>query len=104
MGQPVNATVYWDTVNNQGTVDTITVPAGNGATVIRWTCDTTVISGFSITGLDSTVFNPAQSNSNVTNFTTNDSNNNATSYNYTVSATHVSGLTSRHDPKIENGG
>lgn len=43
MGQPINAIVVWDGVSNQGTVGTITVPAGNGATVIRWTCDTAVI-------------------------------------------------------------
>ena len=73
MGQPINAIVVWDGVSNQGTVGTITVPAGNGATVIRWTCDTAVISSFTITGLDSAVFNPAKSNDKVTTFTTTDS-------------------------------
>lgn len=104
MGQPIAANVVWDAANNQGTVATITVPAGNGATVIRWTCDTTVISSFTITGLDPDVFNPAQSNNDVTAFTTTDSNNSAQECTYTVSATHVSGRTSSHDPKIENGG
>jgi len=104
MGQPIVANVVWDAANSRGTVDTITVPPGNGATVIRWTCDTTVISGFTITGLDTTVFSPAQSNAGVTTFSTTDSNNAAQEYSYTVSATHVSGQTSSHDPKIENGG
>jgi len=104
MGQPINANVVWDAANNQGTVATITVAAGNGATVIRWTCDPTVISSFTITGLDSAVFNPAQSSNNVTTFTTTDSNNRAQECTYTVTATHVSGRTSSHDPKIENGG
>ena len=40
----------------------------------------------------------------VTNFTTTDSNNQAQSYTYNVFANHVTGLTSCHDPKIENGG
>lgn len=104
----INATVYWDSANSRGTVDTITVPRGNGATVIKWSCDTAVISGFTITGLDPTVFNPAPPDNPPpragTNFTTNDSNNSAGSYQYNVNATHVSGLTSSHDPKIENGG
>lgn len=104
MGQPIVANVVWDAVNNRATVDTITVPAGNGATVIRWTCDPAVISGFTITGLDASEFTPAQSNSGVTSFTTTDSNNNAQEYSYSVSGTHVSGRTSSHDPKIENGG
>ncbi len=104
MGQPINASVVWDAANSRGTVDTITVPNGNGATVIRWSCDTTVISSFTITGLDTTVFNPAQSNNDVTTFTTTDSNNSAQECTYFVAATHVSGRTSSHDPKIENGG
>lgn len=40
----------------------------------------------------------------VTNVTTTDSNNQAQSYTYNVFANHVTGLTSCHDPKIENGG
>lgn len=114
MPQPIQATVYWDTANSRGTVDTISVPAGNGATVIQWSCDTKVISGFAITGLDPAVFNPAPPNppapppppspNMVTNFTTTDSNNQAQSYTYNVFANHVTGLTSCHDPKIENGG
>ncbi len=104
MGQPIAATVVWDAANNRGTVDTITVPKGNGATVIQWSCDTSVISGFTITGLDSSVFTPSQSGDNVTTFSTTDSNKSAQECSYNVAATHVTGRTSSHDPKIENGG
>jgi len=103
MPQPIGATVVWDDTLNKGTVADITVPVNNGATVITWTCGTNVAS-FTITGLDSTEFNPPQSNPNVTTFTTTDTNDTAKSYTYTVAATHTSGRTSTHDPKIENGG
>lgn len=103
MGQPIAAKVVWDADNNRGTVATITVPQGNGATVIQWSCDTSVIS-FTITGLDTSVFNPSHSGDNVTMFSTTDSNNSAQECSYNVAATHVTGRTSSHDPKIENGG
>jgi hypothetical protein len=100
---PINATVYWDDNENKGTVDTIKVPAANGATVIQWTCGTGVAS-FAISGLDATEFGSNGSNGNqVTNYTATDRNNNTTVYNYTVDATHEDGRTSSHDPKIENG-
>ena len=99
---PINATVIWDDTLGKGTVADITVPAANGATVINWSCGANVAS-FAITGLDSSEFTPAQSNGQVTTFSTTDSNNNSQSYSYTVSATHTSGRTSRHDPRIENG-
>ena len=99
---PINATVNWDAGQNKGTVADIQVPAANGATVITWTCGTNVAS-FAITGLDSTEFNPADSNGQVTRFTTTDTNDNSQTYNYTVNATHQDGRTSSHDPKIENG-
>lgn len=100
---PVNATVVWDDSLNQGTVADIVVPAGNGATVITWSCGPSV-TGFTITGLDAAEFTPAQSGSGVTTFTTTDRNDVATSYNYSVTATHSSGRTTTHDPRIENGG
>jgi len=99
---PISATVTWDTALNKGTVADITVPHANGATVIQWSCDSTVAS-FTITGLDATEFNPSQSNADVTNFTTNDRGDTAGDYSYTVQATHaLTGAKSRHDPKITN--
>jgi hypothetical protein len=103
MPQPIGATVVWDDTLNKGTVADISVPVNNGATVIQWTCGPNVAS-FTITGLDSGEFNPSQSNANVTTFTTTDTNDTAGDYSYTVSATHSSGRTSTHDPRIENGG
>lgn len=100
---PINATVNWDPTLNKGTVGDIVVPAGNGATVITWTCGANV-TGFTITGLDASEFTPSASGNNVSSFTTTDRNDKAGNYTYTVSATHSSGLTSSHDPKIENGG
>jgi hypothetical protein len=78
------------------------VPTANGATVIKWTCGVKVAS-FEITGLDASEFNPSDSNGQKTNFTTTDSNNNSTTYNYNVKAVHTNGKTSSHDPEIENG-
>lgn len=100
---PINAKVNWDATLNKGTVADIVVPAGSGATVITWTCGTDV-TGFTITGLDASEFTPSQSGTNVPSFTTTDKNDVAQDYSYTVAATHSSGLTSSHDPKIENGG
>jgi hypothetical protein len=99
---PINATVNWDAGKSKGTVDDIRVPAANGATVINWSCGTNVVS-FGITGLDTSEFSPAASNGQVTNFSTTDTNEQAKTYTYTVSATHKDGRTSSHDPKIENG-
>ena len=99
---PISATVTWDTALNKGTVAPITVPKANGATVITWTCDSTV-SSFTISGLDDAEFNPAQSNDGVTTFTTNDRGDTAGDYSYYVDATHAAtGARSRHDPKITN--
>lgn len=99
---PIAATVNWDDSLGKGTVADIQVPATNGTTVIRWSCGAHVAS-FAITGLDSTEFTPAQSNGQVTTFTTTDRNDTAQTYSYTVTATHQDGRTSSHDPKIENG-
>ena len=99
---PINATVNWDVGQNKGTVADIQVPSSNGATVITWSCGANVAS-FAITGLDSSEFNPSQSNGQVTSFTTTDTNDTAQTYNYTVTATHQDGRMSSHDPKIENG-
>ena len=101
---PINVTVDWPDGQTSASVseNPITVPAANGATVIKWTCGVNVAT-FAITGLAAGVFNPNDSNGQGTNFTTNDSNNNATSYTYTVTAVHTSGKTSSHDPEIENG-
>ena len=100
---PINATVYWDDSDNKGKVDTIKVPAANGATVINWSCGTGVAS-FAISGLDANEFSSTGTNGQQrTSFSTTDQNNNTTVYDYTVDATHQDGRTSSHDPKIENG-
>ena len=101
---PINVTVDWPTGQTAASVsqNPIPVPSANGATVIRWACGVNVAT-FAITGLDSSEFNPSDSNGQGTSFTTTDSNNNATSYTYTVSAVHTNGLKSAHDPEIENG-
>lgn len=99
---PINATVIWDDTLGKGTVADISVPADNGATVITWSCGPNVAS-FAISGLDASEFTPADSNGQGSSFTTTDRNDNAQEYSYTVTATHTSGRTSRHDPKIENG-
>jgi hypothetical protein len=100
----INASVYWDATTNgpKVTPDPISVDSDNGATVIQWTCGAEV-ANFLITGLDTTEFTyPANSNP-VTVFTATDKNTNTGIYNYTVTATHSSGQTASHDPKIENG-
>ena len=102
---PINATVYWDDNENKGKVDPdpIQIPAANGATVIQWSRGAGVAT-FGISGLDSAEFTPAGTNGQQsTPFSTTDRNNNATAYDYTVTATHADGRTSSHDPKIENG-
>jgi hypothetical protein len=100
----INVTVDWPDGQTTATVseNPITVPAANGATVIKWTRGVNVAS-FAISGLAAGEFNPSDSNGQGPNFTTNDSNNNTTSYTYTVTAVHTSGKTSSHDPEIENG-
>ena len=102
MPAPISVKVSWDTTLNKGTCPDISVPKANGATMITWTCDTTV-ANFTISGLDDTEFNPASSNSDVTTFTTNDRGDVAGDYSYTVQATHaLTGAKSSHDPKITN--
>ncbi len=102
----VDAVVSWNTTSNGPVVspDPIPVPLANGATVIHWTCDSTV-SSFQITGLDTSVFTvPASSNGGkVTNST--DRNQGPGTYSYNVSAVEAtSGKVAMHDPRIENGG
>jgi len=99
---PINATVNWDTTLNKGTVADIQVPAGNGATVITWSCGTDVAS-FAITGLDSSEFNPSDSNGQGPSFTSTDSNNNTTTHNYTVTATQPAGRRAATIPKSRMG-
>jgi hypothetical protein len=102
MPQPIPATVTWDTTLNKGTVADITVPSANGATVIQWTCDSSV-ANFTISGLDPNEFTPAASNPDVTSFSTTDRDDTAQVYTYYVDATHAAtGTRSRHDPKITN--
>ena len=102
MPQPIQAQVVWDTTLNKGTVADITVPSGNGATVIQWSCGANVAS-FTISGLDATEFTPASSGTDVTNFSTTDRDDVAGDYSYTVQATHaLTGQRSSHDPKITN--
>ena len=102
MPQPISAVVTWDAALNKPTVADITVPSGNGATVIQWSCSPEVAS-FTITGLDSSEFTPSASQTDVTNFSTTDRDDTAGDYNYTVAATHAAtGTRSRHDPKITN--
>lgn len=102
MPQPISAVVTWDPTLNKGTVADITVPSGNGATVIQWSCSPEVAS-FTISGLDPTEFTPSSSASDVTNFSTTDRDDTAQDYTYTVEAVHAaSGRRSRHDPKITN--
>jgi formylmethanofuran dehydrogenase subunit A len=100
---PIAAVVVWDAKHHKGTVADIVVPAGNGATVIAWTCGANVAS-FEIKDLNASEFSPSESGDNVTTFTTTDRNDKAKTYHYTVHATHTNGQTSTHDPKIENGG
>ena len=56
-----------------------------------------------ISGLDPSEFTPNDMPTQRTSFLTTDKNDNATTYSYTVTATHEDGRQSSHDPKIENG-
>jgi hypothetical protein len=98
----INVQVTWDAGSNKGTVGDITVPASNGPTQIQWTNGPNVAS-FMISGLDPNEFTPNSMPTQRTSFLTTDKNDNATTYSYTVTATHEDGRTSSHDPKIENG-
>ncbi len=75
---------------------------GTGATLIRWTLadDAT---GFTITGLDPDEFNPSHSKPDARNFTTNDRNDKAGTYDYYIKIFHAGGSHPPFDPKIENG-
>ena len=79
------------------------MPAANGATVIQWLRGDHV-TGLQITGLDHAVSSTAPSNGCVNSSSTTDSNNNANLYDYTVGATHTTGKTAKHDPRIQDGG
>ena len=98
----INVQVTWDAGSNKGTVGDITVPASNGPTQIQWTNGPNVAS-FMISGLDPSEFTPNDMPTQRTSFLTTDKNDNATTYSYTVTATHEDGRQSSHDPKIENG-
>ena len=102
---PINVTVDWPDGQTTATVsqNPIVVPKANGATVIRWTNGLNVAT-FEITGLDGSQFNPVASTGQGSSFSTNDANSDTTmtEYSYTVNAVHTSGLTSSHDPKIQN--
>jgi hypothetical protein len=102
---PITVTVSWPAGQAEPTVDKdpVVVPKGGGATVIQWSCGDNV-SKLQIDGLDSTVFSPAASNGMVTHFSTTDANRVPATYTYTVAATQVSGGTTAHDPRIQNGG
>ena len=93
--------ITWDATAQKGVAPDIQVPASNGPTQIKWTASSDIAS-FTITGLDSSEFSPAQS-SGQNPFISTDRNDNSNTYNYTINATHNDGRTSSHDPKIENG-
>jgi hypothetical protein len=99
---PINATVDWPDGQTTPTVspNPIVVPKADGATVIQWTNGVHVAT-FEITGLDASQFNPVASPGQRTSFSTNDANSKY-QHSYTVNAVHTSGLTSSHDPKIQN--
>lgn len=101
----ISATVTWDAKKNVPVVspNPILVPVANGATVIQWTSDNT-ITDFQISGLDSSMFTVPATSGPVTEFTSTDRNTGIGNYHYTVTATHASGKTASHDPRIENGG
>jgi hypothetical protein len=101
----ISATVSWDSKKNVPVVspNPILVPVANGATVIQWTGDST-ITNFQISGLDSSMFTVPATSGPVTEFTSTDRNTGVGTYKYTVTATHTSGKTAKHDPRIENGG
>ena len=105
---PINVTVNWPDGSDkpQPDQDPILVPASNGATVIKWLCGTNVAS-VTISGLNASVFTPSGGTGTPLNpFSTTDANRDSsrTDYTYTITATHPSGRTASHDPKIENGG
>ena len=62
------------------------------------------ITNFQISGLDSSMFTVPATSGPVTEFTSTDRNTGVGTYKYTVTATHTSGKTAKHDPRIENGG
>jgi hypothetical protein len=98
----IPAVVIWDSTLNKGTVADIVVPKATGSTSIQWTCAPEVAS-FTISGLDGSEFNPANSQTDVPTFTTVDTGDRAQDYTYTVEAVHApTGLRTRHDPKITN--
>jgi len=102
----IDVEVDWDASTNQPTVsqDPIQVPASNGATVIKWKAKHgSGITGIDITGLDSNEFT-IQTNNPGTEYKVTDKNDEVGCFTYTVTATHQSGLTGKHDPDIENGG
>lgn len=102
---PIDVTVSWPAGAAGPTVDKdpIEVPAGAGATVIRWSCGANV-SKLQISGLDPDVFSPAASNGMVASFATTDANREPGTYNYSVAATRSSGARTESDPRITNGG
>lgn len=99
----INATVYWDSNKNKPKVDPnpIPVPSADGATTINWTAGDGIAS-FEIRNLDTNEFTFIGSNSG-TSVTAQDRNDSPNTYHYKVRATHTSGLTAEHDPRIENG-
>lgn len=99
----VNATVYWDSHKKKPKVDPdpIQVPSTNGQTAIVWTAGEGITS-FEIRDLSTSEFSNA-SNQNPTTFSAIDNNDRPGTYSYKVKATHSSGVTAEHDPKIENG-
>lgn len=99
MPDPITATVNWDSTKNkpQVTPNPIVVPSGNGETTINWVAGTDITS-FEIKDLPSSEFTMASNNQSAT-----DKNDTQGTYHYKVTATHSSGVTAEHDPKIENG-
>jgi hypothetical protein len=100
----INATVYWDDSSNgpKVTPDPILVVSGTGATNIQWTAGAG-ITNFLITGLSTTEFTYPASSNPARVFTATDKNDTTGNYTYNVTATHTSGRTASHDPRIENG-
>lgn len=93
------------TVNSNGTVSPDPYDVGSSPNVsIKWCAGSGVV-GFTITGLNSSEFNPTSSNSCVTSFTTTDVNNDSNDYSYTVEICDDAGnVLYRFDPTIKNGG
>jgi hypothetical protein len=110
MPQPISVNINWPAGADKPAPDQdpIVVPAGQGATVIQWSCGTNVAS-FTISGLDASVFTPdggGGTSNPPQKFSTTDANRDtsATDYSYTITAVHTLGHSASHDPKIENGG